>query len=212
MKGSKKRSIKKPPKQEAVKAKVNKKFILFICLLILFIGALGLAYNKNWWPFKIKNGDGSPKPTANTTINTKKTAFETPENFTIRKISDTYKVPVEVFDGAASRALPMTAESRKIIHDKYLPDMVGIPKTGESFRLPLERDIDESLLKEILKASVIDLYEYEDVVFIKTVKPDVVFGVVTRISGEMIDYCDFNIEECTPIEIFFYNGYSKQVV
>lgn len=223
MKGSKKRSTKKSPKQskkqEAPKSKSNTKFILFVAIILVIAGFLALAYYQEFWPFKKKDNQISEKKSLNIynspssspgPINKNKSASEKPDNFKIKKISDTYKIPIEIFNGEASRALPMTADARKIIHDKYLPDMVGVPKTGEPFRLTLERDIDESLLKEILLASIKDMYTYEDVIFIKTVQPDVVFGVVTKITGDMVNYCNPNLEECTPIEVFMYNGFIKQ--
>lgn len=112
-------------------------------------------------------------------------------------------VPKEVLEGGASRAVPMTNEARKIIHEKYSPSMVGVPGVGEPFRLYLPRPISDETLKEIIEAVQIP---GEEIVFIKTTDPEVVFGFMNKITGEMEAYCQEGGDECTPVDVFITFG------
>lgn len=209
------------PKNVPEESNMNKLLILFMIVIIVICLYLIYAYSNKIWPFKKeKDGDSgkdnsspSPRPNLNdSSLNLLQNRIYKSSNdkIPIVKLSSDYRVPIEVFTGQAARALPTTAEVRKLIHQKYIPDMVGIPSVGKPFRLPLERNIDENLLKEILYASIKDMYEYDDVVFIKTIEPNVIFGIVTTMSGQMINYCDPEISGCTPVEVFFYNGFKNQ--
>ncbi|MCP4484453.1 MAG: hypothetical protein GY823_07835 [Flavobacteriaceae bacterium] len=200
---------------------MNKLLVLFMIVIVIICLYLIYAYSNKIWPFKKEkdsdsdkdNSSTSPSPNSNySNFNLLQNRISKSSNdkIPIVKLSSDYRVPIEVFNGHAARSLPTTAEVRKLIHQKYIPDMVGIPDVGKPFRLPLERNIDENLLKEILYASIKDMYEYDDVIFIKTIEPNVVFGVVSRMSGQMINYCDPEIAECTPVEVFFYNGFKNQ--
>jgi len=203
---------------------MNQLFVLFLIVVVIICAYFIYAYSNKRWPFKKdeKNKDTdsnkdksstSPGPNSNNynfNLLQNRIYKSSNDKIPIVKLSSDYRVPLEVFNGQAARALPTTAAVRKLIHQKYIPDMVGIPNVGKPFRLPLERNIDENLLKEILYASIKDMYESDDVVFIKTIEPNVVFGIVTTMSGQMINYCDPEIAGCTPVEVFFYNGFKNQ--
>ena len=184
---TKRRKNTKTAGSEGNKSNKTKAGAVIVILALLILGFLALAYSQCWFGFCSKTVEGSDPVSGKPA---KTTTYETPTNAALVKISDSQKLPIEIFQGTASRALPMTADSRTIIYKKYLPDMIGVPKVGEPFRLPLPRPISEKLLEEIFMASLEEMYEYEDVIFVKTKNPDVVFGIVTRVSGEMVDYCD----------------------
>ena len=132
-------------KKNSKVSNLNKVVVLFIIIFFLVCIFLYYAYENKVWPFKKSSiNSESPKPSNYTAFNNfRNMNSENSKNkIPIIKISSDYRLPIEVFSGNAARSLPTTAEVRKLIHEKYIPDMVGIPKTGEPFRLPLERDID----------------------------------------------------------------------
>ena len=190
-------------KNEVEKKRQAKDFIIPALVCIGIAVALYFLVKE----FQKTDQNASTEPASSTQPANNKTQTQV----SLKKISSgSVKIPVEVFTGKASRALPMTAEARNLIHKKYQPDMIGVPQVGEPFRLNLPHPIKPEILDEIMQATLTNDSEYEDILFIQTTVPDVVFGIVTRISGEMVDYCDSKEATCTPINVFLYNGFLKQ--
>ena len=109
-------------------------------------------------------------------------------------------VPREVLEGGASRAVPMTDAARRIIKDKYMPQLIGVPMPGEPFRLALQRPMPEDVLREVMEAVKMD---GQEAVFIKTSDPEVLFGFMSQITGEMEAYCDQNGQDCSMVDVFY---------
>lgn len=109
-------------------------------------------------------------------------------------------VPKEVLESGASRAVPMTDAARKVIFEQYTPSMVGVPETGEPFRMSLPRPMPEDVMKKVMEAV---REPGQEIVFIKTQDPEVLFGFMARITGDMEAYCDKSGEDCKPVDVFY---------
>lgn len=165
----------------------------FIASLLLFAGVVVFI-------IYISDGfEGAKKKQAVTTSPVSQTT-QTPKSRVYTLSKQSRMVPKEVLTGGASRAVPMTDAARRIIFEKYTPSMIGVPQTGEPFRLVLPRPMAEDLMKDVMEALRIP---GKEVVFIKTESPPVLFGFMTKISGEMEAYCDKNGDECAPVDVYF---------
>lgn len=165
---------------------ISKRFIAVLILaaviLVLILWATG-AFEK-----KSKSNEGTAQPER----------LQRDQIYSLARNS--VMIPREVLEGGASRAIPMTDAARRIIKDRYMPQLIGVPMPGEPFRLTLQRPMPEDVMKEIMEAVQMD---GEEIVFIKTSDPAVLFGFMAKISGEMEAYCDQNGDDCSQVDVFY---------
>lgn len=117
---------------------------------------------------------------------------------------NTYMLPKELFENDLFPNAIMNDRARTLIQKKYLPQMIGVPSTGQPFRMYLPRPISDELIYEILEAVAFE--DEDDMFFVKTMNPPTLIGYRRQISGQMIDYCDKNAVDCDPVDLYFYQG------
>lgn len=186
--------------QEKVTGPNLKQWAGYIGVVVVLLGLIGLFF---YLVFNRDEKDDDASTASPTASPSPSMSNEIKRGEIYSMAMNTVMVPKEVILGGASRAVPMSSAARDIIHKKYMPQMIGVPGVGEPFRLALPAPMKDSVLRELLDASRM---EGEDIVFIKTSTPPVLFGFMSQISGELQAYCDQNGADCTEVDVFYSRG------
>lgn len=187
--------------KEAKKGKNN--LILYFVLFLFFAGILFAVLVATDVIKLKKNTTGGSGGSAKN--EEPKLGKKIARNQDLRRINkNTYLLPREFFEKEVFPNAIMNDGARTLIQKKYLPQMIGVPGTGQPFRLSLPRPISDKIVYEIIEAVTKD--NPEDMFFIKTMNPPALFGYKRQISGEMTSYCNHNADSCDPVDIYFYQG------